>query len=145
MIITVFGEDFPVESLATQLRIGADLSSIEVLDITHNLSEGSFLVILLSTDCDKCPEYVTMLNTFSKIDQQFGVVGIFAGTNEESIAFFWENLPDFPVGYAPYAMMRKYFRKLPKLFYLRNGTVQYIWDNDMPSINQITEIVSEIN
>ncbi len=145
LIITVFGKDLPVESLATQLRIGSDLSSLEVLDISHNFSEGSFLVILLSTDCAKCPEYVTMLNTFSQIDQLPGVVGIFAGTKEESITFFWENLPDFPVGHAQYTMMRKYFRKLPKLFFLRNGTVQYIWDKDMPSINQITEIVSEIN
>ncbi len=145
LIITVFGKDLPVDSLATQLRTGIDLSSLEVLDISHNFSEGSFLVILLSTDCAKCPEYVTMLNTFSQIDQLPGVVGIFAGTKEESIAFFWENLPDFPIGHAQYSMMRKYFRKLPRLFFLRNGTVQYIWDNDMPSINQVTEIVSELN
>ena len=144
LILMTTADDLPVDSLVTRLRAGAELKDIAVSDISEDLSHGLFLVVLVGDECPRCADTVDRLNSYGEIENFPDVVGVFAGTKERSVAFFWENLPGFSLGYAPYIIIRSYFRKLPRIFLMNDGIVRYVWNEELPPAGEIVARTGEV-
>lgn len=118
---------------------------IEIDDISYNLGEGEYLIVLISFACDHCVEEAPKINEYMLIN---GLPKIIALCLEESPKekeeFINKVQPIFPM----YSLGDKarFFLSLigkepPRLVYLKQGKVIKYWDYNLPTPE---EIITEI-
>ena len=125
------GPRMPVDSIVTDLKIGADLKDLSVSDIDADLTEGEYLVVLLDEECEQCEKIVEDLNRILNNSTAPELVGILVGNRDNVFEFVWKYGVIFNLGYAPREEVGNLYRKLPKAFLLKDGIVEQVW-NDLP-------------
>ncbi len=130
--LPVLGPRMPVDSIVTDLKIGADLKELSVSDIDADLTEGEYLVVLLDEECEQCEKIVEDLNRIVNNSTAPELVGILVGDRDNVFEFVWKYGVIFNLGYAPREEVGNLYRKLPKAFLLKDGIVKQVW-NDLPT------------
>ena len=106
------------------------------------LSEGEYLVAMLSDSCEECEKIVSTLNRYASNPSFPQVVGLVLGT-EESLARFREQYqPAFATRILPPLEFFQFIGDAPPRFYLmRDGRVLAKWDGGVPPEAQVWEVL----
>lgn len=123
VILLFLGPYIPVDSFVTDLKVGADLRELSVSDLDVDVSQGEYLVALLGEDCPECEKLAEDLGQFGSSGPAPEIVGIFVGNREQSFQFFWKYGATFTLGNAPREEVGRFYRKLPRMFLLKDGIV----------------------
>ncbi len=111
-------------------------------DETHyDLSEGDYLVALLSATCSHCEEET---NRLSELPELFPdappVVGLCMGTAAELKTFREKTIPNFPtVRLDPLAFFQLIGQAPPRFVLIRDGKSVRYWDEHMPELLELAE------
>lgn len=128
LLLPFAGPRLPVDSLVTDLKIGADLSDLAVDNLLQPLDQETLVLAFVSNGCDECLDALAGLNAIARLDDGPPVVGIFAGDRAMAMDWVFTNVPEFEVGDAPPSVLRQYYRRLPRIVLVQDGIVRGIWD-----------------
>jgi len=123
--------DSEVKTAVSQL----ELHGPQVVDLT----QGTHLVVLMSTDCLPCREAVFDLNELGLIPDLPPIVALCTNAECECEMFVEEFQPDFPIG----CVTDKLFFELlgdgdtPRILLLSEGRVVHTWDQVVPEEGMI--------
>ncbi len=129
VLLPVAGPRLPADSLMTDLRVGADLSDLAVDNVLRPLDQGTLLLVLLADDCDACLDALPGLNAIARTDGAPPVVGVFAGDRAQAMDWTFTHVPEFEVGDAPENVLRRYYRRLPRIALVQDGIVRGVWSH----------------
>lgn len=127
------GPRLPLDSLATAVGPGTDLSDLAADDLKFPLDDGRVLVALVGKDCAACDRALPGLAALADLENGPRVTAIFAGDRKEKFEWRNEHVPPFPVAHAPAKTLRQYHRKLPVILLLDGGKVQKVWWRGVPA------------
>lgn len=108
-----------------------------------DLSQGTYLVVLMSTDCNHCKDSVPVLNFLSEDNHLFKVVALCLNCEEDRNRFASEFEPAYPIG----QMDQDDFWQLvgdggvPKFLLVHNSKIQKVWDENVPDWETIMNVL----
>lgn len=114
----------------------ADLGHLQIQGHDHNdLMSGSYLIVLMDTDCLHCQEAVPELNSLARADDLPTVIGLCVNDEEERRSFVEEFQPGFSLeGIGEEEFWRLVGHgDLPRIILLRDGLIQKVWDKKTPN------------
>jgi len=123
------------------LRIGADLSDLAVDNLSRPLDQGTLVLAFLGGDCAECVGVLPSLNAIARSTGGPPVVGLFAGDRTGAQDWIFTNVPEFEVGDAPTSVLRRYFRRLPRMALVQDGIVRQVW-NRPPTLEALRAAVA---
>lgn len=124
--------ELPLDDLATRLRpgvqvgeicIGADTERTCLDSIIPELREGRHLVVMAKLDDEALTKAVDGLNAYAGNTGNPTPWLLASSTPEEERAFFWKWGPVFQIRQAPPELLRPLYRRLPRSFEVKDGTV----------------------
>lgn len=143
--------DLPLDDLATRLSpgvevadlcVGADADRVCFPSIVPELSEGRHLVVLTALDDEAFTEAVPRLNEIaSGGGPRLWVLA--TATPEQLHTFFWQRGPAFEIRDAPAPLLRPLYRRLPRSFAVKDGTVTATWSGLPPLETPARKLVAE--
>lgn len=110
-------------------------------DVQTDLKHGTYILILMSTDCLHCREAVGELNTWAEETDFPGLVALSANDTGQIQAFVKEFQPVYPI----VKITEDAFWRLlgdgttPRLILLRNQAILKVWDEIIPPIDSVRE------
>ncbi|MDB9822425.1 hypothetical protein OAC89_01860 [Deltaproteobacteria bacterium] len=143
-----FLSGYPISRISRSIPESIDIqqSFLEIRDIVQmDLEHGAYLFVLMSTDCLHCREAFEYFKTWAKEPDIPDVIALSANDKEQIQSFTEEIWPDFPV----LQISEEGFWRLlgdgdiPRLLLLRDQRILKVWDEDIPDINSIREILRE--
>ncbi|MDY6954831.1 MAG: MauE/DoxX family redox-associated membrane protein [Thermodesulfobacteriota bacterium] len=104
-----------------------------------DLTQGTHLVVLMSTDCLHCQEAVLDLNALGFIPDLPPVVALCTNAECECEMFVEEFQPDFPIGCVTESLFFELLGDgdIPRILLLSNGHVLQAWDQTVPEEEMI--------
>jgi hypothetical protein len=100
-----------------------------------DFKSGSYLIVLMDTDCLHCKEKVPELNLLAHADDLPTVIGLCVNNAVERKRFVEEFQPAFPLeGIGEQIFWRLLGDgELPRIILLQDGLVRKVWDNKTPN------------
>jgi uncharacterized membrane protein YphA (DoxX/SURF4 family) len=110
-------------------------------DVQTDLRHGTYILILMSTDCLHCREAVGELNKWTEESDFPGLVALSANDTGQIQAFVKEFQPVYPI---VHITEDAFWRLLgdgttPRLILLRNQAILKVWDEIIPPIDTVRE------
>ncbi len=136
----------PLDDLATRLKPdvkvadlcagGGEQSARVCLDtVAPDLAQGEHLVVLANLDDPAFTEAVDAMNEYTRRSGNPPLSVLSPSLPEQHRAFFWEWGPVFDVVEAPAPLLRPLYRRLPRAFVVRDGTVTQTFPG-LPPLSQ---------
>jgi uncharacterized membrane protein YphA (DoxX/SURF4 family) len=136
-------------SLTGSNNMSAEVKQIDFQNILVNgigpidLSRGTYLVELMSTDCSHCKDSVPMLNFMTEENEVFKIVALCLDCEEERNRFASECEPAYPIG----QIDEDHFWQLvgdgsvPRFLLVHNSRIQKVWDETVPDWETIMNVL----
>ena len=123
--------DSEVKTALSQL----ELHGPQVVDLT----QGTHLVVLMSTDCLHCQEAVFDLNDLARMPDLPSIVALCTNDECECEVFVEEFLPEFPIGCVTESLFFELLgdSNVPRIILLSNRRVLDAWDQIVPDEDMI--------
>jgi len=104
-----------------------------------DLTRGTHLVVLMSTDCLHCQEAVFDLNELAMISDLPPIVALCTNAECECEMFVEEFQPDFPIGCVTESLFFELLDHgdVPRIVLFSNGDVIHAWDETVPNEEMI--------
>ncbi|MHC5009769.1 MAG: MauE/DoxX family redox-associated membrane protein [Planctomycetota bacterium] len=141
LVVYRFAPELPFDDMATRLRadtpldelcVGLDEDRVCISTLFPELAEGEHLVVIADVNDEAFGESVADLSEYA-INGVGPMLWAVSPTSEEDIGiFFWTWAPSFEVRPAPLALLRPMYRRLPRSFAVRDGTVTETFDGLPP-------------
>jgi len=123
----------PADDLVTQLRAGAEFTSWPVDGLFGtDLNSGTRVVFLFSVHSDDLQRDVNRMNEIAQQDEVTSAVGLIVDGTEHLTSLMFEYAAAFPIGAVEPRFARPLYRRLPRVFVLRDGVVTHAW-SELPS------------
>ena len=145
LVFAWFAPDLPLDDWATRLRPGTETGDIcsgegdgrICMDtVIPELGEGSHVVLLITLDDPRFQERLPAFNDYALEGRGPALWVVVPATEEEVAAFKFLRQPAFEVVHCPPAVVRPLYRRLPRTFLTRGGTVTKTWQ-DWPPLGQL--------
>jgi hypothetical protein len=138
----VFG--FPISRISTPMKESIDIQQQfpEIQDVVRmDLRHGTYILILMSTDCLHCREAVAELNMWTEETGFPELIALSADDAGQIQDFVKEFQPVYPVVQITEAA---FWRLLgdgspPRLILLRNQEILKVWDETIPDVDAVME------
>ncbi|MEE8584488.1 MAG: MauE/DoxX family redox-associated membrane protein [Acidobacteriota bacterium] len=140
--------DLPLDDWATRLSPGVHVDSLclggprgdpdsEVCleDILPAIGEGTHLVILTNLDSPEFVQSVEQINQTIYDGRQPTILVASPAEPEQRNSFFWAHGPAFEIGEVPLALIKPFYRRLPRSFRVEDGIVTHTYDG-LPPLGQ---------
>lgn len=110
-----------------------------------DLNYGTYLIILMGTDCLHCQEAVPQLNMLAGETDLQDVIALCTNGESERLAFVEEFQPMFPVGQISENVFWRLLGSgdIPRYMLVRDQHVLHTWDQDVPDKDTIQSALSE--
>ena len=103
-----------------------------------DLSQGEYLVSLLSMDCTHCGEAIESLNELQiLLGDTIRLVGLCLGDEDSLDTFQFTYEPGFELFLLDPLEFFSFIEDPPRFVYLRNGVSMGQWDDDVPTIDAL--------
>lgn len=135
----------PLVRLQAQTKQPSPFDRLSVEGLPLKLEEGYRLAALIDTGCTHCQASVPALNQVALLkDKLPPLVALCSNSAQEVEAFRQKFSARFSVGRISYNDFTRLFErgKPPRIFLLRDGAVVKIWDGQVPSETEITQLVA---
>lgn len=132
LLLPIAAPRLPVDDLATSLRPGLEIPSLDPESVEEDLLRGERLIAIWDVACADCVRDLPRLDALSTEPGMPAVTALFPDTNDDVMAFYLEHGPGFDVAAMPRAALKPYYRKLPVYFLLRDGRVLSVWRGAPP-------------
>lgn len=154
IIASVIGLTLPVlfgmPSLTPE-KLPAKVSGIGPIEVHGledvDLNEGTYLIVLMGTDCPHCHEAVPDLNVLSDTPDLPPLIALCTSKEQECIEFVEDFQPVFPIGH----ISEKLFWRLlsdgdmPRTILLQDGRIKRVWDLTVPDEGAVQAELSFYN
>jgi uncharacterized membrane protein YphA (DoxX/SURF4 family) len=128
----------PLDPVVTDLRVGRSITGLPLGESPIDLSRGDFLIALLDIHDPRSREIVKRLNAIRDPRKGLEVLAFFGGELDEKTIFCFNTSPDFEVVAVPRPDLKRLYRKLPRFFLIRDGSVTRIWDITPPQAGEVS-------
>jgi putative oxidoreductase len=128
----------PLDPVVTDLRVGRKVADLPLGESPIDLSRGDFLVALLDIHDQQSREIVKRLNAMRDSGRGLEVLAFFGGELDEKTIFCFNTSPEFEVVAVPRPDLKRLYRKLPRFFLIRDGSVKRIWDITPPQAGELS-------
>ncbi|MCX8065372.1 MAG: hypothetical protein N3G21_09410 [Candidatus Hydrogenedentes bacterium] len=122
--------------------------NFEVDGKVYDLSNGEYLVALLSFGCDHCIEEAPKLNDYLLLQNIPPLVAVcLEESSEEKEYFFAKVGPQFPtysLGNKPILFLSMIGKEPPRLVHIKNGSVLKMWDYNLPEVEELGRYFSSL-
>jgi uncharacterized membrane protein YphA (DoxX/SURF4 family) len=124
--------ELPLDDLATRLKPGVGIGALCAgegdtrlcLDtLVPELREGEHLVVMTTLTAPDFEAAVDTLNSYARAGRGPALTVLSSATPQEHFQFHWRFGPGFRLAEAPAALLRPLYRRLPRSFEVRDGTV----------------------
>jgi hypothetical protein len=121
--------------------VGSDVfRTLEVADLPVGLATGEHLVLLMSTKCPHCQEAVPEVNALVDDQRLPRLVGIAVEDRVERGLFREDYKASYPIGQISVDALRSLLDKeFPRLFLVRDGRIVAVWNQKIPSADEILQ------
>ncbi len=125
-----------------------ELGQLQVQGLKNiDLSHGSYMIILMETDCPHCQEAIPELNMLADTLIIPGLIGLVPNEEELRIKFIDEFQPAFPIEQISDDTFWRLLGDghIPRIFLVRDGRILKVWDGRVPdekSIRAVEELTS---
>lgn len=108
-----------------------------------DLNEGTYLIIVMTTDCDHCLEAVPEINLLVGVPGLPTPVALCTNDESQRIDFIEAFQPLFPVGQIEENVFWRLLGdgNVPRVFLVRDGHILRVWDQVIPDENSIRALV----
>jgi uncharacterized membrane protein YphA (DoxX/SURF4 family) len=139
--LSLVSPDLPLDDLITRLSAGTrvtDLCAGQGADRTcmethlPEAEHGDHLVLIADLDDDEFAKSVESINAYVQGGAETQVWVLCDATSEQCQEWFWTHAPAFEVRPAPRGLLRPLYRRLPRSFRVRDGTVTETYDGLPP-------------
>ena len=142
--------DLPLDDLATRLHPGVELldhcvgsaedgSRICLDGILPELAVGEHLVILADLGDEAFGDSVGRLNDYHWAGRGPQLWVVTSASEEELFGFRFGRGPAFEIREAPEALLRSFYRRLPRSFVARDGEVMATYSG-LPPLDQLSDV-----
>jgi hypothetical protein len=115
--------------------------TIEVKDLPVSLATGEHLVFLMSTSCSHCQESVPAVNALASDPRVPKLVGIAMNDRVDRGLFREDYKAEFPIGEISQTTLVSLLKdRFPRLFLVRDGRIAAVWDETMPSVDEVLAV-----
>lgn len=110
-------------------------------DILYDLSDGDYLVALMSATCPYCKEETNRLSELPELFPQVPpVIGLCLGTEPELKMFREKTKPNFPIfKLDPLTFIQLIGQTPPRFILIRDGKPLKYWDERVPELLELAE------
>ncbi len=131
-----FGFSIPGIKRVEPKSLGTGLSDLRIHGLDHiDLRHGTYLIVLMSTDCGHCQEAVPQLNILAEAGDLHGVVALCTSEEPECLRFTEEFQPTFPIGQVAEDVFWRLLAEgdIPRFILVRDQQVLQVWDQVVPN------------
>lgn len=140
-VITGVHDQLPVDDLVTQLRPGARFSTWPVDGLYgKDLNSGTHVVFLFSIHGRNVAADVERMNVIAQREEVPSAVGLIIDGTEHLTTLMFEYAAAFPVAAIEPRFARPLYRRLPRVFLLRDGVVSATW-SELPAPDRVVGAV----
>jgi thiol-disulfide isomerase/thioredoxin len=139
---------FPISGITRSQSkpVEVDLGKVQIQGIDHiDVRHGTYLMVLMGTDCPHCQEAVPELNLLAEVTQLDGVIALSTNDESQRLTFIEEFQATFPMGQISdddfWGLLGN--SDIPRFILVRDQHVQQVWDQVVPSIDMIEAALSE--
>lgn len=118
----------PLDNLATRLKPGVAVGSLRIDEIIPELQDGERLVLLIDRADEKTRAEISRINEKLALARPEAVFAVARPDEALANEFHWTAAPAFEVRDAPQAMLKPFYRRLPRSFLVRDGEVIEVWE-----------------
>ncbi len=141
----VFG--FPISGIfrPPPKTVQTELGSLQIQGLDYvDLTQGTYVVVLLDTDCSHCEEAVPQLNMLTETAHVNGIIALCTNDESERTQFAQEFQATFPIGQIG---DDDFWRLLghgdiPRYILASDGKVRKVWDQQVPDQDMIEAALS---
>jgi hypothetical protein len=133
-------QPLPSQTQAAPPVTSLKLCQTRIQGVEHlDLSLGSYLVVLMGTDCQHCQEVVPSINMLTEELPGTMVIALCPNEQEERMAFAETFQPRFPLG----QISEETFWDLlaegstPRFLLVNNGVIQKVWNKTPPGKDEL--------
>jgi thiol-disulfide isomerase/thioredoxin len=140
----VFG--FSVSAMIEPASRSANLGAAEVKGLEGiDLGRGSYLVVLLGTDCVHCKELLPDIDMLAEESGIPKVVALSKDNEAQRKAFVEKYEPVFPIGQVSDKAFWRLLgnSRMPKILLVQEGKVRKVWDRTVPQKDTIQTTLSQ--
>lgn len=132
----------PVDDLVTQLRPGAHFTSWPVDGLYgKDLNKGTHVVFLFTVQSETIGPDVQSMNAIAQQDAVESAVGLIIDGTEHLTQLMFEYAAAFPVAAIEPRFARPLYRRLPRVFVIRDGEVTQTW-SELPAPDVVVEAMT---
>ncbi len=118
----------PLDNLATRLKPGISVGSLRIDEIIPELQEGEHLVLLIDRADERTRAEIARVNEQLALAHPEAVFALARPDEALANEFHWTAAPAFEVRDAPQAMLKPFYRRLPRSFLVKDGEVVEVWE-----------------
>jgi hypothetical protein len=110
-----------------------------------DMSAGTFLLALMSTDCAHCRESVPLLNEIvAEVEDAFSICGVTANEQSEVDRFIEENFAFYPVLNVDTKRFSSLMSDgpLPQFILIRDGRIVSRWQGEVPPLQALMDLAA---
>ena len=122
----------PLDPLVTSLAIGHNMEDLGLAESVPDLAEGRHLVAIIDVTDEKAAETSARLDEVAAMTNGPDVIALTPATEEERLAFTWTAAPSYDLRNLDRPILKRLYRRLPRLFLVDRGHVQAIFDSAVP-------------
>jgi len=146
MLPILFG--FPISRISAPLKESIDIEQEfpEIQDVVRmDLKHGTYLLILMSTDCLHCREAVGEINMWVEETDFPVLIALSADDTEQIRAFVKEFQPLYPIVQITKDVFWRLLGdgKVPRLILLHNREILKVWNEIIPDIDSVREAMKQ--
>jgi uncharacterized membrane protein YphA (DoxX/SURF4 family) len=127
----------PIDSLATQLRVGRTAEELQIARYLPDDGRGRTLVALLDLTSPEAKQASEALNALHDTPGAPAVIALTPSTEQEEAAFLWEAYPAFDIHPVDRGTLKRLYRRLPLYFLVSSGRVDRVFHTDLPPASDL--------
>ena len=131
----------PIDDLVTSIHPGARWADLGVGLAEVDLGREEHLVAIMGMKDDATAAQLPALNMLASAGR-FSVLGLHGDDDDAYNEFFWSRGPAFPIYKVTASDLRMMYRRLPRFFALRDGTVKATWP-EVPTAGAVAAALGE--